>query len=87
VVISASPAPLDRTGARTTDHEFPALPSVGQQISFTDHLNGDYIVERVGFVQERHGFVACVWIGPIDVRAGVQASEDDLHAENDRGYG
>jgi hypothetical protein len=87
VIIPHAPMPMESIGGRISEHEFPVLPAVGQLISFSDHLNGDYVVERVGFVQEPDGFIACVWTGPVDDSVREHGSTNGRHAENDRQFG
>ncbi|RYG88811.1 MAG: hypothetical protein EON59_03205 [Alphaproteobacteria bacterium] len=57
--------PADGSDLDGTEHEFPALPCVGDLIRFTDHRAGeDFTVDRVGYIQDGDGFVACSWVKP-----------------------
>jgi hypothetical protein len=87
VIIPHAPMPMESIGGRVSEHEFPVLPAVGQLISFSDHLNGDYIVERVGFAQEPEGFLACVWTESPTDGERTHGSASGLHAENDGQFG
>lgn len=49
-----------------TDHTFPALPSVGQALRFTDHRQGDFTVVNVGYVQDGDAFIPAVWLASCD---------------------
>ncbi|MBC2665646.1 hypothetical protein H7F51_08925 [Novosphingobium flavum] len=72
-----------------TDHQFPALPSLGQTLRFTDERKGDFTVIDVGFVQEGDAFVAAVWLEADAARRASYAEPvvvieaADRHSERD----
>lgn len=43
------------------DHHFPSLPKLGDTIRFAAPQPGDFIVTRVGFIQEGEAFIGAVW--------------------------
>jgi hypothetical protein len=68
--------PIDRAAfKRGTDHSFPMLPSVGHSMFFTDERKGEFVIVKVGFVQDGPAFVPAVWLEGPETKSANKSEE------------
>lgn len=64
----------DQPSFSGTDHHFPVMPSVGHVLRFTGERDDEFIVARVGFVQDGEAFLAAAWL---EISGAKQAHYSD----------